>query len=200
MSTTRFSYISLYCSNLFQTPAWLEQMIAHTTWRDLFYKLAEAHPDCLMLNFTVKVVYSSLINENIHKGLTVLASDIGCGLACVFYVFLLILLIQISEQYNYTLVGGIVLQVKSSKCSFPVCSIAFWGVLVGWFWFVLLFGVFFLWSVFENSGFLVRGNISVSFVCFCDRERMLYLAALWSIFISLWLTFFLLRLYWLPFL
>lgn len=30
-------------------------MIAHTTWRDLFYKLAEAHPDCLMLNFTVKV-------------------------------------------------------------------------------------------------------------------------------------------------
>ncbi|KAG9340654.1 hypothetical protein JZ751_021210 [Albula glossodonta] len=36
------------------TPAWLEQMIAHTTWRDLFYKLAEAHPDCLMLNFTVK--------------------------------------------------------------------------------------------------------------------------------------------------
>ena len=32
-------------------------MIAHTTWRDLFYKLAEAHPDCLMLNFTVKVQY-----------------------------------------------------------------------------------------------------------------------------------------------
>ncbi|KAG7280488.1 hypothetical protein CRUP_022017 [Coryphaenoides rupestris] len=38
------------------TPAWLEQMIAHTTWRDLFYKLAEAHPDCLMLNFTVKLI------------------------------------------------------------------------------------------------------------------------------------------------
>lgn len=144
MSTTRFSYISLYCSNLFQTPAWLEQMIAHTTWRDLFYKLAEAHPDCLMLNFTVKVVYSSLINENIHKGLTVLASDIGCGLAYVFYAFLLILLIQILEQYKYTLVGGIMLQVQNSKCSFPVCSTAFWGVLVGWFWFVLLFGFFLL--------------------------------------------------------
>ncbi|KAG9474473.1 hypothetical protein GDO78_004663 [Eleutherodactylus coqui] len=39
-----------------QTPGWLEQMIAHTTWRDLFYKLAEAHPDCLMLNFTVKLI------------------------------------------------------------------------------------------------------------------------------------------------
>uniref|UniRef100_A0A8C4R2W6 Negative elongation factor complex member C/D n=1 Tax=Eptatretus burgeri TaxID=7764 RepID=A0A8C4R2W6_EPTBU len=38
------------------TPAWLEQMIAHATWRDLFYKLAEAHPDCLMLNFTVKLI------------------------------------------------------------------------------------------------------------------------------------------------
>uniref|UniRef100_A0A6Q2XZM8 Negative elongation factor complex member C/D n=1 Tax=Esox lucius TaxID=8010 RepID=A0A6Q2XZM8_ESOLU len=39
-----------------ETPGWLEQMIAHTTWRDLFYKLAEAHPDCLMLNFTVKLI------------------------------------------------------------------------------------------------------------------------------------------------
>ncbi|CAM5152582.1 unnamed protein product [Eretmochelys imbricata] len=39
-----------------ETPAWLEQMIAHPTWRDLFYKLAEAHPDCLMLNFTVKLI------------------------------------------------------------------------------------------------------------------------------------------------
>ncbi|XP_064823920.1 negative elongation factor D-like [Oncorhynchus masou masou] len=27
-----------------ETPAWLVQMIAHTTWRDLFYKLAEANP------------------------------------------------------------------------------------------------------------------------------------------------------------
>lgn len=43
-----------------KTPAWLEQMIAHTTWRDLFYKLAEAHPDCLMLNFTVKVKRNEL--------------------------------------------------------------------------------------------------------------------------------------------
>ncbi len=52
----RSRYETDRCSLLcLQTPAWLEQMIAHTTWRDLFYKLAEAHPDCLMLNFTVKV-------------------------------------------------------------------------------------------------------------------------------------------------
>ncbi|MBW03297.1 Negative elongation factor C/D, partial [Eschrichtius robustus] len=39
-----------------ETPAWLEQMIAHPTWRDLVYQLTEAHPDCLMLNFTVKLI------------------------------------------------------------------------------------------------------------------------------------------------
>lgn len=38
-------------------------MIAHTTWRDLFYKLAEAHPDCLMLNFTVKVGRAQVSRE-----------------------------------------------------------------------------------------------------------------------------------------
>jgi hypothetical protein len=30
-------------------------MIEYPTWRSLFYKLAEEYPDCLMLNFTVKV-------------------------------------------------------------------------------------------------------------------------------------------------
>lgn len=30
-------------------------MIEFPTWRELFYKLAEEYPDCLMLNFTVKV-------------------------------------------------------------------------------------------------------------------------------------------------
>ncbi|XP_033260249.1 negative elongation factor D-like [Orcinus orca] len=39
-----------------ETPVWLEQMIAHSTWRDLVYQLTEAHPDCLMLNFTVKLI------------------------------------------------------------------------------------------------------------------------------------------------
>lgn len=38
------------------TPAWLEQMIAHPTWRDLVYQLMEVHPDCLMLKFTVKLI------------------------------------------------------------------------------------------------------------------------------------------------
>ena len=38
-----------------QTPSWLIQMIEYPTWRNLFYKLAEAYPDCLMLNFTIKV-------------------------------------------------------------------------------------------------------------------------------------------------
>ena len=41
-----------YC---FQTPDWLSKMILLPTWRTLFYKLAEDYPDCLMLNFTIKV-------------------------------------------------------------------------------------------------------------------------------------------------
>lgn len=38
-----------------ETPAWLTQLIEHPTWRSLIYRLAEEYPDCLMLNFTIKV-------------------------------------------------------------------------------------------------------------------------------------------------
>ncbi|XP_005104209.1 negative elongation factor D [Aplysia californica] len=37
-------------------PEWLPEMIQHPTWRSLFYKLAEQYPDCLMLNFTIKMI------------------------------------------------------------------------------------------------------------------------------------------------
>lgn len=39
-----------------ETPSWLGDMIDHPTWRSLFYKLAEEYPDCLMLNFTIKLI------------------------------------------------------------------------------------------------------------------------------------------------
>lgn len=39
-----------------ETPSWLAEMIEFPTWRELFYKLAEDYPDCLMLNFTVKLI------------------------------------------------------------------------------------------------------------------------------------------------
>ncbi|CAH3042766.1 unnamed protein product, partial [Pocillopora meandrina] len=39
-----------------ETPSWLEDMIVHQTWRSMFYKLAEHYPDCLMLNFTIKLI------------------------------------------------------------------------------------------------------------------------------------------------
>ncbi|KAK3086810.1 hypothetical protein FSP39_023845 [Pinctada imbricata] len=39
-----------------KTPSWLAEMIEYPTWRELFYKLAEEYPDCLMLNFTVKLI------------------------------------------------------------------------------------------------------------------------------------------------
>ncbi|CAH0383645.1 unnamed protein product [Bemisia tabaci] len=39
-----------------ETPAWLTEMIEHKTWRSLIYRLAEEYPDCLMLNFTIKLI------------------------------------------------------------------------------------------------------------------------------------------------
>lgn len=39
-----------------ETPSWLTDMIEHKTWRDLIYRLAEEYPDCLMLNFTIKLI------------------------------------------------------------------------------------------------------------------------------------------------
>lgn len=39
-----------------ETPSWLTEMIDHHTWRSLIYKLAEDYPDCLMLNFTIKLI------------------------------------------------------------------------------------------------------------------------------------------------
>jgi len=39
-----------------ETPSWLAEMIEFPTWRNLFYTLAEEYPDCLMLNFTIKLI------------------------------------------------------------------------------------------------------------------------------------------------
>ncbi|XP_025201401.1 negative elongation factor D [Melanaphis sacchari] len=39
-----------------ETPAWLTEMIEHKIWRSLIYRLAEEYPDCLMLNFTIKLI------------------------------------------------------------------------------------------------------------------------------------------------
>ncbi|XP_052815381.1 negative elongation factor D-like isoform X1 [Mya arenaria] len=39
-----------------ETPSWLAEMILFPTWRELFYRLAEEYPDCLMLNFTIKLI------------------------------------------------------------------------------------------------------------------------------------------------
>jgi negative elongation factor C/D len=37
------------------TPSWLTDMIEHSVWREMLYKLAEEHPNCVMLNYTIKV-------------------------------------------------------------------------------------------------------------------------------------------------
>ena len=38
------------------SPIWLTDMIEHKTWRDLMYRLAEEYPDCLILNFIIKLI------------------------------------------------------------------------------------------------------------------------------------------------
>lgn len=43
-------------------PAWLTEMIEHSVWRKMLFKLAEQHPSCLMLNFIIKVaVFSACV-------------------------------------------------------------------------------------------------------------------------------------------
>lgn len=39
-----------------QTPAWLTEIIGHPSWRGLIYRLAEMYPDCMMLQFTIKLI------------------------------------------------------------------------------------------------------------------------------------------------
>ena len=34
----------------------LAELIEYPTWRSLIYRLAEDYPDCLMLNFTIKLI------------------------------------------------------------------------------------------------------------------------------------------------
>jgi len=47
---------SIFSDEAIKSPAWLTEMILHPTWRSLIYKLAEDYPDCLMLNFTIKLI------------------------------------------------------------------------------------------------------------------------------------------------
>lgn len=74
-----------------QTPAWLSEMIEHPTWRSLIYRLAEEYPDCLMLNFTIKVwpccfAFCWLVATEI-MALKVLQGDVVCILCtkCINY-------------------------------------------------------------------------------------------------------------------
>lgn len=35
---------------------WLPELVSHRPWRRLIYQLAEHYPNCLMLNFAVKLI------------------------------------------------------------------------------------------------------------------------------------------------
>ena len=42
--------------SLQEMQSWLEEMVQYSTWRELFYQLADQYPDCLMLKFTIKLI------------------------------------------------------------------------------------------------------------------------------------------------
>jgi len=46
-----------------KAPDWLEEMISFKKWRQLFYKLIETYPDCVFLNYVIK-----LISDAGHQG------------------------------------------------------------------------------------------------------------------------------------
>ena len=39
-----------------KAPDWLDDMIAFAKWRQLFYKLIETYPDCVFLNYVIKLI------------------------------------------------------------------------------------------------------------------------------------------------
>jgi negative elongation factor C/D len=60
-------------------PSWLTEMIEHSIWRKMLYILAEQHPNCLMLNFTIKVrqqIYKFTCNDT---GCFFFSWNICCG-------------------------------------------------------------------------------------------------------------------------
>ena len=38
------------------TPSWLQEMIKYKKWRQLFYQLIEKYPDCVLLNYVIKLI------------------------------------------------------------------------------------------------------------------------------------------------
>ena len=48
-------------------PGWLGEMISYPTWRNLFYSLADKHPDCIMLNFTIKLISDAGFTDEISR-------------------------------------------------------------------------------------------------------------------------------------
>ena len=42
-------------------------MISYPTWRNLFYTLADKHPDCIMLNFTIKLISDAGFTDEISR-------------------------------------------------------------------------------------------------------------------------------------
>jgi len=56
-----------------QHPSWLLDLIGHKKWRQLFYKLAEEYPECLMVKYTIKLISDAGHQAEITNVLTACA-------------------------------------------------------------------------------------------------------------------------------
>ena len=63
-----------------ETPSWLAELIEYPTWRSLIYRLAEDYPDCLMLNFTIKLISDAGFQVNFNIYLLIVLLEIFCYL------------------------------------------------------------------------------------------------------------------------
>ena len=67
-----------------ETPSWLAELIEYPTWRSLIYRLAEDYPDCLMLNFTIKLISDA--GFQVYNFFTIFISiylEYGCLNTCL---------------------------------------------------------------------------------------------------------------------
>lgn len=62
---------------------WLPELISHASWRSMIYQLSEQYPDCLMLNFAIKLISDAGYQQEIVSVKTASQQlDVFSGVLC----------------------------------------------------------------------------------------------------------------------
>ena len=84
------------------TPAWVAELIAFSVWRNLIYELAEQFPDCLFLNFAIKLICDAGLQDEIRKSVKVVSQQHDV-FAKVLFAAIGTILTDSSENYEKNL-------------------------------------------------------------------------------------------------